>query len=173
MVIHVIQTYRETRYKMEKLFDIWRHFQGLRVFHFLNEKIYFCSHILNPGRGDLRYKDLRYISPKVPNIAEYANITEFFCQIRWYWAPCIKFFIKFILHLHFELVHLRWRPVRRLLSQVSCQNFRDQVFPFVFLESPFLVHVPKLLSLLFFLFFLRLLKSFWAQKNWNKKNHEN
>ena len=45
LVIHVIQTYRETPFKIEKLFDIWRHFQRLRVFYFVNKKLYLCSHI--------------------------------------------------------------------------------------------------------------------------------
>ena len=52
-MIHVIQIYRETSYKIEILFDIWRHFQR-----------YFFV--------------FPYILPKVPNIAESANIADFF-----------------------------------------------------------------------------------------------
>ena len=63
LVIHVIQTYREIPYKIESLFDIWRHFQRLRVFIFWTKKFIFVP-----------------ISPKVPNIAECANIAEFFCK---------------------------------------------------------------------------------------------
>ena len=41
MVIHFVRTYRKTPYKIEKLFDKWRHFERLRVFHFLNKILNF------------------------------------------------------------------------------------------------------------------------------------
>jgi hypothetical protein len=42
LMILFIRTYCKTSYKIEKLFDTWRHYERLRV---LNKKIYFCPHI--------------------------------------------------------------------------------------------------------------------------------
>jgi hypothetical protein len=49
-VTHAIQTYRETPYKIEKLFDIWCHESWLMTaFYFLNEKLIFVTISLKVG----------------------------------------------------------------------------------------------------------------------------
>ena len=50
LVIYFMRIDCETPYKIQKLFDISRHFERLRAFHFLNKFFYLCSHIAEFGK---------------------------------------------------------------------------------------------------------------------------
>ena len=65
LVIQFIQTYCQTPYKIEKLFDIWLHFKRLRFSHLFDKKLNFVS------------------------IAENAEIAQY-CQIFWSETLVIK-----------------------------------------------------------------------------------
>ena len=43
--IHCIWNHSETSHEIKTSLDIWRHFESLRLFHFLNKTFYFYPHI--------------------------------------------------------------------------------------------------------------------------------
>jgi hypothetical protein len=78
-----VKSKKKLPYKIEKLFDIWRHFQRLHVCHFFNENIYFCSHIAESDQYCRMCQYFRIFLPKkfrqyCPPVFQFNSIKYFF-----------------------------------------------------------------------------------------------